>query len=263
MNFNLSKTNFKKKSLCTFAANLAYMVMAIDIGNTRIKAAVFEQNELLARESFAADDAPEFFSRLVDRFTLNEAVTASSGHEIDVLKSLGITLKTVGRDWRFPFVNDYRTPETLGIDRMVLAAGAVLAFPDTARLVVDAGTCVTYDFIDGRDHYLGGGISPGLALRYRAMHQFTARLPQLDPEWPPHFIGTTTAESMHSGAAVGLALEIDGFIDQYREAHPNFIIILTGGDSEFLAGRLKNRIFASPNFLLESLNKLHQYQNPA
>lgn len=263
MNFNLSKTNFKKKSLCTFAANLAHMVMAIDIGNSRIKAAVFEQNELLTRESFAVDDASEFFSRFVKEFPVKEAVSASSGHEIDVLKDLGITLKTVKRDWRFPFVNDYRTPETLGIDRMVLAAGAVLAFPNTARLVIDAGTCVTYDFVDGRGHYLGGAISPGLALRYRAMHQFTARLPQLEPEWPSHFIGTTTAESMHSGAAVGLALEIDGFINEYREVHPNFIIILTGGDSEFLAGRLKNRIFASPNFLLESLNKLHQYQHLA
>jgi type III pantothenate kinase len=157
-------------------------------------------------------------------------------------------------------VNCYATPETLGIDRMVLAAGATLQFPNQNRLVIDAGTCVTFDFIDESNNYLGGAIAPGLRLRYESLHNYTAKLPLLALEDPKDLIGKSTAESIHSGVANGLVYEIDGFIDEYRVRYSNFIIILTGGDTEFLAKRLKNTIFANSNFLLESLNQTFQYK---
>ncbi|MGK4566100.1 type III pantothenate kinase [Flavobacterium sp. 3HN19-14] len=161
----------------------------------------------------------------------------------------------------FPFQNDYETPLTLGIDRMVLAAGATLQFPNRNRLVIDAGTCVTYDFVDENNHYLGGAISPGFRLRYESLHNYTAKLPLLPLENPEHFIGKSTNYAIHSGVVNGLVNEIDGFISQYQQQYSNFTIILTGGDAEFLAKRLKNTIFANSNFLLESLNALFSYKN--
>lgn len=237
------------------------MLLAIDIGNTRTKAAVFEGDDMTGRFVFQTDDTPKGILGILENFPISDVVSSVVGAEVlGFLAEKGINVQAVSRDWSFPFENLYKTPATLGIDRMVLSSGAVLAFPGVARLVIDAGTCVTYDFIDADDRYLGGAISPGLGLRYRAMHEFTAKLPLLKADWPDGIIGGSTEESMHSGAACGLAFEIDGFIDSYRDSHSNFIIILTGGDAEFLAGRLKNTIFASQNFLLESLNKTFQYQ---
>ena len=160
----------------------------------------------------------------------------------------------------FPFLNKYSTPQTLGIDRMVLATGAVLQFPNQNRLVIDAGTCVTYDFIDAENNYLGGAITPGLRLRYESLHNYTAKLPLLTLETPKSIIGNSTSDSIHSGVVNGLVFEIDGFIEEYRTQYLNFIIILTGGDTDFLAKRLKNTIFANSNFLLESLNQTFQYK---
>ena len=127
--------------------------------------------------------------------------------------------------------------------------------------MIDAGTCVTYDFVDSQNQYLGGAISPGLRLRYDSLHRYTANLPSLQKEIPEDFIGISTAQSIHSGIVNGMAYEIDGFINEYRAKYPKFIIILTGGDAEFLAKRLKNTIFANSNFLLESLSQTFQYIN--
>jgi type III pantothenate kinase len=167
----------------------------------------------------------------------------------------------ISHENQFPFENFYATPKTLGIDRMVLASGAVLQFQNQNRLVIDAGTCITYDFINENDEYLGGAISPGLRLRYEALHNFTAKLPLLTLENPENFIGNSTTQSIHSGVVNGVINEIDGFINDYKQIYPKFTIILTGGDADFLAKRLKNTIFANSNFLLESLNHLFQYKN--
>ncbi len=175
---------------------------------------------------------------------------------------LGTTVKItlVNHQSEFPFQNLYETPTTLGIDRMVLASGSVLQFPNRPRLIIDAGTCITYDFVDQNDTYHGGAISPGITIRYQALHNFTARLPLLQMESPKDVVGHSTSQSIHSGVVNGVAFEIDGFIDSYRSNHPNIIIILTGGDSDFLAKRLKNTIFANSNFLMESLNQTSQYK---
>jgi type III pantothenate kinase len=142
---------------------------------------------------------------------------------------------------------------------MVLASGAVIQYPNQNRLVIDAGTCITYDFIDEDNNYYGGAISPGIRLRYESLHHYTAKLPLLLKSNPEKIIGESTNESIHSGIINGIAYEIDGFINSLKVQNANFIIILTGGDAEFLAMRLKNTIFAIPNFLVESLNQIYQY----
>ncbi|MFI0490497.1 type III pantothenate kinase [Flavobacterium sp.] len=240
------------------------MILAIDIGNTRIKAAVFEGDILLDVFVFLKIDLQKNIQNIfkIHQKIKNLVVSAVSDVEKQSFSMLNdaLNIHFVSHNDRFPFRNTYETPQTLGVDRMVLAAGATLRFPNQNRLVIDAGTCITYDFIDENDNYLGGAISPGLQLRYKALHDYTAKLPLLALDNPENFIGKSTLESIHSGVVNGLAYEIDGFINTYKDKYSKFIIILTGGDTEFLANRLKNTIFANSNFLLESLNQTFQYK---
>ena len=240
------------------------MILVIDVGNTRIKAAVFEDATLFEIFVFSKIELQKNIENILKKFEkITDLVVSSVG---DVEKQSFLVYNEVlnvhflSHEDPFPFQNCYATPKTLGIDRMVLAAGATLQFPNQNRLVIDAGTCVTYDFIDEENNYLGGAIAPGLRLRYEALHNFTAKLPLLSLESPKDFIGTSTSESIHSGVVNGFVYEIDGFIDEYKARYSNFIIILTGGDTDFLAKRLKNTIFANSNFLLESLNQTFQYK---
>ena len=241
------------------------MLLAIDIGNTLIKAAVFEQNTLLERVTFPNVELLNQVDFILKKYPkINNLAVSSVGNlEKEVFSKINPNIKTyfVTKDIRFPFQNLYETPNSLGIDRMVLATGAVLQFPNRNRLVIDAGTCVTYDFIDAEDNYLGGAISPGIRLRYESLHNYTAKLPLLTKSIPENLIGNSTQDSIHSGVINGLTNEIDGFIEHYQQRYANFIIILTGGDAEFLAKRLKNTIFANSNFLLESLNQTFQYNH--
>lgn len=241
------------------------MLLAIDIGNTKIKGAVFEVDALIEKFVFDKNEAGKKIEKIFSAYPkVAHSILSTVGKEeenvLNLLKQ-NSNLVEIGRDFAFPFQNEYATPHTLGIDRMVLAGGAVLGYPGKNRLVMDAGTCITYDFVDSNDNYLGGAISPGLMMRYQAMHNFTAKLPLLYPEMPKHYIGNSTDTSMHSGAVNGLVYEIEGFIESYSRGYQDLTIILTGGDAEFLAKRLKNTIFANSNFLLESLNNLYLYKN--
>jgi len=239
------------------------MLLAIDIGNSYIKCAVFEQNTLLQKFIFKQDEAQINFEIIIKKHqkiakgvissvaNLNEDTFSYIKENIDLLE---ISNKT-----SFPFSNNYKTKETLGIDRLVLSAGAVLSFENQNRLIIDAGTCITYDYINSKNVYLGGAISPGLSLRYKSLNNYTAKLPLLENKEINYLIGKSTSESIYSGVINGVINEIDGFITQYKELDKDLTIILTGGDAEFLAKSIKNTIFANSNFLLESLNNLYTY----
>ena len=240
------------------------MILVIDVGNTRIKGAVFEGAILLEIFVFTKIELQKNIENILKNFEKVSDLVVSSVGDVEKLSFLAfdnvLKVHFISNTDPFPFQNKYATPQTLGIDRMVLAAGATLQFPNQNRLVIDAGTCVTYDFIDQDNNYLGGAITPGLRLRYESLHNYTAKLPLLALENPENLIGNSTSDSIHSGVVNGLVYEIDGFINEYRARYLNFIIILTGGDTDFLAKRLKNTIFANSNFLLESLNQTFQYK---
>ncbi len=240
------------------------MILVVDVGNTRIKAAVFEDGMFFESFVFLKTALEKNIQKILEKYKNTSHLVVSSVSDVEKQAFISfeklVKIHFVSHKDAFPFVNCYETPKTLGIDRMVLAAGATLQFPNTNRLVIDAGTCVTFDCIDENDRYLGGAISPGLRLRYEALHNFTAKLPLLTLENPKDYIGKSTSESIHSGVVNGLVYEIDGFIADFEAQYSKFIIILTGGDSEFLAKRLKNTIFANSNFLLESLNQTFQYK---
>lgn len=263
MIFNLSKTNNKKNLFVTLGTKNSIMLLTIDVGNTRIKAAVFEQNTLLEIFVFTKEELSNQIKNILNQFPKIQNLVVASVGEIEKESFLSlkeeVEIHFITPESKFPFINLYTTPTTLGIDRMVLATGAILQFPNQNRLVIDAGTCITYDFIDENENYLGGAISPGIRLRYESLHLQTAKLPLLTKKEPESFIGNSTQESIHSGVINGVSQEIDGFIELYKSQYAKFIIILTGGDAEFLAKRLKNTIFANSNFLLESLNQTFQY----
>ena len=239
------------------------MLLAIDVGNTRIKSAVFEQDNMMEQFVFSNEDFLEKIEIIFKKYSkVAIIVVASVGNlEKEDFSAFENRAKIVfiTRELSFPFNNHYDTPNTLGIDRMVLASGAAIQFPKKNRLIIDAGTCITYDFVDENDNYLGGAISPGIRLRYESLHNYTAKLPLLKREIPKKTIGKSTEQSIHSGVINSVVFEIDGHIDSFISKNDNFIIIFTGGDADFLANKLKNTIFANSNFLLESLNQIYQY----
>jgi len=241
------------------------MLLAIDVGNTQIKLAVFEQSTLINKKIISYSNWKMELQKFLIFFPeISNIAVASVGklqkEDFFGLKE-GVEVFFISHESKFPFLNQYETPSTLGIDRMVLASGAVLQFPNQNRLVVDVGTCITYDFIDYEDVYYGGAIAPGIRLRYESLHNYTANLPLLTLEIPKKILGNSTVQSIHSGVINGITFEIEGFISSVLNKNDNFIIILTGGDAEFLAKRFKNTIFANSNFLLESLNQTYQYNH--
>ena len=239
------------------------MLLVIDVGNTRVKVFVYEGDVVLFNEAFEHEFFLEEILKIFQKFDkISRSVLSSVGNidesVLDFLK-LKSDLLIIDSESKVPFVNNYATPKTLGVDRMVLAAGAVLKYPKTNRLIIDAGTCITYDFVSAEDVYLGGGISPGLRLRYESLHAYTAKLPLLGFKNPDSLIGNSTAEAIHSGVVNGFVNEIRGIIGEYEKQFVNLAIILTGGDSMLLSDKIKNSIFVNPNFLIESLKALQEY----
>ncbi len=239
------------------------MNLVVDIGNTLVKYAVFDRQKLVVDQS---SEPKLFLSKIKELFEvypkITNAILSSVGQldkkQLDVL-SLFCRVHVLTNSSKVPFKNSYATPQTLGMDRIALATAAFYHNPKGNTLVIDMGTCITYDIINDHGEYLGGAISPGLGMRYRAMHDQTARLPLLEAEIPFDFIGNTTANSMHNGVIQGVLHELDGTIDQYKNRFKHLTVILTGGDSHFFAKRLKNSIFANSKFLLEGLNYLLEY----
>lgn len=234
------------------------MDLILDIGNTLAKVAVFNSDAvMLHRSSIAISELSQKLDALEREYPDLEWAILSSVAKVDEkdLEHLEnrYTLLHLTSDLPVPFSNKYKSRRTLGVDRIALVSGAYKAYPNANVLIVDAGTCITYDFIDATGTYHGGAISPGLTMRYKAMHTFTENLPLLERIEHAPLIGTNTQDAMHSGVMLGIAYEIDGYINAYRKKFPDLITVLTGGDAEFLRDTIKNDIFANTNLLLEGL----------
>lgn len=239
------------------------MNLVIDVGNSAIKLAVFENKQIIYKLVVQHDEMESRYLDIARRYNFQKTIIASvtnlNDSQMQFLASRP-RLFFLNNKLSVPFLNKYATPETLGSDRIALVSEAVFKYPKQAVLVIDAGSCITYDYKNERDEYLGGAISPGLAMRYKAVHYFTGKLPllSLDSSFH-HLIGNNTVNSIHAGVVNGMILEIDGMIDKYRAENEKLTIILTGGDTEYLRHHLKNCIFANSNFLLEGLNDILDY----
>ena len=157
-----------------------------------------------------------------------------------------------------PIKIGYATPETLGLDRIAAVVGAVMQCPDKAVLIVDAGTCVTYDLLTADGTFAGGNIAPGIRLRLRAMHEHTGKLPLIDDAGETPEIGFSTETAMRAGAVLGVAYEIEGYIARLNKVYPDLFVFLTGGDALKLAAKIKSRIFVDENLVLTGLNRILQ-----
>ena len=239
------------------------MNLVIDIGNTLVKMAVFQDDKLIKKKTSLKQNFFKNLEELDQSFPNIEDVLLSS-----VSKTPSKWLQKLQEDYKMivldqellqVFQNAYATPKTLGNDRIALVSAACKSYPTQNVLVIDAGTCITFDFKNAENHYLGGAISPGLQMRFQAMHTFTENLPLLEPEEEVELIGNTTVKSMQSGVVNGIIAEIEGVISRYSSQFEDLTIILTGGDSQFLCKRLKNSIFANSNFLLEGLNYILEF----
>ena len=239
------------------------MKLIIDVGNTYVKFAIFNNDDII--DKITCETSRFIFGlrkTLSIHKHISKAIISSVGKlpksKIATLRSL-VDLIIVNSNLKYPFVNKYSTPKTLGADRLALVSAAVKKYPNTNTLVIDAGTCITYDFITSKKDYLGGAISPGIRLRYKALNNLTANLPLLDTSKPKSIVGDSTENSIHSGVIYGIINEIDGVVKEYSKKYKDLTVILTGGDSEFLSNQLKSSIFANSNFLLEGLNFILEY----
>ncbi len=235
------------------------MILIIDLGNTNVKAAVFEKDTLLDVVVFEKGKIVSEIKKILKKHPISKAVMSNVASISEVkLKKIQafVEIIFISSFTRAPFVNLYKTPKTLGVDRIALAAAAVSQFPHKNVLVLDAGSCITFDFVTAKKEYLGGAISPGIQMRFRALNHFTANLPLIVKEEASSFIGSSTKESINSGVVNGVLQEIEGVISQYKNKYLDLTVVLTGGDTNFLSKQLKSSIFAHQNFLLKGLNDI-------
>lgn len=237
--------------------------LVIDIGNSQTKYAVFNGIKLLEAGKLEQSGLVQINS-LIENYDITHSIISSVGVDIGNLEEL---LKERTKYLRFStevktgIINKYKSPKTLGLDRLAGVIAAKKLYPNQNCLVIDAGTCITYDAIDHRGIYEGGSISPGLNMRLKAMHKFTGRLPEVEFSDYSDWQGYDTASSMLSGVLNGCTEELRGMIEIYRNRYPGLVVVLCGGDSIFFDSRLKNSIFADtlktePNLVLIGLNEV-------
>ena len=239
------------------------MNLIIDVGNTKVKLAVFKERKLVKKVSTTHKNLISKINKLQKDFQgIQHCIISSVGkisdQDLEQLKN-DYKLLVLNNATKIPFKNCYETPTTLGVDRIALVSASVNKYQGKNVLIIDAGTCITYDFITDKKDYLGGAISPGIKIRYKALHNFTANLPFLEAKPPKDLIGNSTSESIHSGIINGILKEIDGIVQEYEKKYQDLTVILTGGDAKFLSKQLKSSIFANSNFLLEGLNFILEF----
>ena len=240
------------------------MKIIIDFGNTLIKVALFYGDSLIDLRTFP--NLPfEQLKSLIDEFEFKNSkykpikyVIISSvvniPEEIIIYFNSKFNFVELNSKTALPVTIKYKTPDTLGNDRIAAVVGASGMFPSSDLLIVDAGTCITYDFINSKKQYFGGGISPGINMRFKALNNFTDKLPLVSQSQDVDLIGGTTQDSILSGVLNGVVAEIDGIIDKYKQKYPTLKIIFTGGDVNYFDKKLKNDIFADSNLVLKGLN---------
>jgi type III pantothenate kinase len=237
--------------------------LCIDWGNTHVKAAIFDNDNLQKQFSLSPEAAPVKVAELMDAFKPVKAIMCSvvdhSDELAQMVKSRIKSFITLDGYTRVPINNAYLSSDTLGPDRLALVCGAHAAFPDKNNLVISLGTCITYNLMQKNKTFRGGAISPGMHMRLKAMHTFTDKLPEVGVDGDLLLLGYDTHSCMRSGAIFGMAAEIDGMISNYEKQYPEFNAILTGGDAAYFASKIKSKIFADPDLLLKGLNLIVNY----
>jgi len=234
------------------------MNLIIDIGNTAVKAALMEEGAIVSKERMISADRDEI-AKFIGTSVLSGAIVSSVANDPSLLlaflsgKSARVHLLTIRS--RFPFVIDYATPETLGVDRLAAAAGASFHYPHSNLLIIDAGSALTIDLIAGGT-YRGGNISPGLSMRFRALHEFTGRLPLVTKKEGLFFPGRTTEDAIAGGVVTGIVYEINEYIRTFEKKQGKLVTVITGGDGGYISSLSGRNMHYHPHLVTDGLNYL-------
>jgi type III pantothenate kinase len=234
------------------------MNLLIDSGNTNTKVALCDSNDII--DVIQVSDLDDF-KKLNHLHNPTNVIISSVNKDASEIIVAFPNSKTVILDSStpVPIVNLYKTPSTLGMDRLAAIVGANALYPEYPCLCIDAGTCITYDSISIEKEYHGGSISPGIEMRFNALHTFTAKLPLVSRQEQSPIIGTSTETSIRSGVQVGVVKEMKGIIEEYKQLYPNLKIIITGGDAIFFESRIKDSIFVESRLVFLGLKRILEY----
>jgi type III pantothenate kinase len=238
------------------------MNLVIDVGNTRAKLGVFDGSDMLFSCAVDYSDVYDQIDKLKSEFIIDAAiysnVSGTLGGLRNYLQNEFYTLE-LNKNTSLPIKIAYSSPDTLGVDRRALSVAGALSSQGKACLIIDMGSCITFDFVTSENIYLGGAISPGARMRFRAMNKFTNSLPLVDLFESDNLIGNNTTHSLNNGVYFGIIAEIDAYIDKIRSKYGEIKVFITGGEHDFFVNKLKNSIFADRNFLLHGLNEILGY----
>lgn len=238
------------------------MNLVVDAGNTRLKYAFFDGARFVEAK-YQADELFEDIGKWKEQGVVLDLLLSGSGEmpagTRTLLKELADTCMEASPLMALPLEIGYATPGTLGFDRIAICVGAMSLNPGCPLLVIDSGTCITFNYVDAEGVFLGGNISPGLEMRFRGLHQFTARLPYVSPLEEYGGIGRTTEQAIRNGVMDGMLFEVEHYVQQFVEDHPNARIVVTGGNSHFLEGRLSVEVQFNSILGFVGLNEILLY----
>lgn len=240
------------------------MNLIIDIGNTVAKIAVFDGTtivEMVCDSNLTLEHLPDVCRKYIPEKAIVATVIDLNKQVSAQVAQLPIPVLWLNEKTPLPVENLYKTPQTLGYDRIAAVVGANELFPEKDLLVIDAGTCITYEFIDATGRYHGGNISPGLQMRFKALHQFTGKLPYVSAEGCLLTMGKDTETAIRSGVLKGIEYEISGYIMALKHKYPELLVFLTGGDDFSFGTNVKSIIFADRFLVLKGLNRILNYNN--
>jgi type III pantothenate kinase len=240
---------------------LSKTTLCFDFGNTLLKCGVFEIDQLTDIVTLENDEA-ETIRGLLDKYKPDRTILSSvveHNSQIETILAERSSFLKLDSSVRLPFTTPVGKPETIGADRLALAAFASFFYKDQNTLVIALGSCITYNFINKYNSFNGGSISPGMEMRFKALNHYTAKLPLVKVDWDFPLIGYDTTTNILSGVLQGMTSEIDGIIDEYKKKFGKFNVLLTGGDTANFVRHLKNKIFADPYLILKGLYAISKY----
>lgn len=237
------------------------MLLVLDIGNSRIKAALFNNNKIVSVHNCPV--RPECLADFIGQAPIEGGILSSVStlpEELEkMIDSLQFSMKRLSCNTPVPIKNLYSTPSTLGMDRLAAAVGASWLKPGRDILIIDVGTAITFDFISAAGEFTGGNISPGKELRFKSLHEHTRLLPLVNLNGDTPLFGYSTHTAIRSGVITGIRNEIEGYISTMRKNNPRLLTFLTGGDMDLFEIRRKNGIFATEYLVLQGLNRIYSY----
>lgn len=237
------------------------ITLCFDFGNTRLKCAVF--NDRTFSETIVLENnSVETITKLLEKYTPQNSILSSVVDHNPAIEEV-LDKKThfhkLSYESKLPFTSPVGKPQTIGADRLAMVVAAVDLFPNRHNLIIGLGSCITYNFVNKYHEFIGGSISPGMEMRFKALQYYTAKLPLVEADWNFPLLGYDTKTNIQSGVLLGMAKEVDGIIDAYREKFSNFNVHLTGGDTALFGSLLKNQVFADPFLIYKGLYAISEY----